>query len=230
MGTITVGAAYQANAVTVTVGSAAGAAVVRSGAKDPQSLPAASLTVKSRNPSIASAPATLTFSQGQQTSSIPVTGNAVGQTDIDITDSQSGIVATIHVTVTAAATFMCTSSFPTWAFDTKFTIISGFEHTQFINLSAAVLNISANNNVVTVSGNQPSVMMATGTLNPSTCTFNAMGLNTVAGYPNIPTNFVNVQITSVNGVLMINGKVDFGDNHMLPGGNPAIYNLTGAGK
>jgi hypothetical protein len=57
-----------------------------------------------------------------------------------------------------------------------------------------------------------------------------MGFNTVAGFPNTPTNFVNVQISKVNGVLQISGKVDFGDNHSLPGGNPAVYNLMGIMK
>ena len=85
------------------------------------------------------------------------------------------------------------------------------------------------NNAVTITGSHPAIMRATGTLNLSNCAFNAMGLNTVAGFPNTPADFTG-RITIANGVLQINGTVILGANRSLPGGNSAVYNYTGTMK
>lgn len=96
-------------------------------------------------------------------------------------------------------------------------------HAPFVNLQSATLTTSVNGSTLVVSGNHPSTVSASGSLNTSTCTGSATGTGTIAGFPGIRCDYENVTITG--GALT--GTYTCGVGGGLPGNLPIRYGFTG---
>lgn len=142
---------------------------------------------------------------------------------------QSGL-HTSEVNCTAAPPpSICTNG----DFYTDFRIVTDpAGHNPFIGLttSTRLLQISISGTSVTVTGNHTAIARLTGTVDPSTCTFNAEGLNTVAGFPNILTRFKNARISASGGTRMIFGTYTAGEDGRLPQAQAATYSMAGSTK
>lgn len=96
-------------------------------------------------------------------------------------------------------------------------------HGPFVNLQLATLTTSVEGSTLSVSGNHPSTVSASGSLNPATCTGSATGTGTIAGFPGIRCDYENVKLTG--GALT--GTYTCGVGGGLPGNLPIRYTFNG---
>ncbi|MBI1791912.1 MAG: hypothetical protein HYR60_30670 [Acidobacteria bacterium] len=99
-------------------------------------------------------------------------------------------------------------------------------HDPFIGIRRAVLQYNSTaQGAVTISSDQPQVVRATGTLNQTTCVFNASGTGTVAGFQNVSCQYRNVKVDRATN--RIQGDYALGVSRELPSGHEIVYSFTG---
>jgi uncharacterized protein (TIGR03437 family) len=210
--------------VTVMVGKTATINLTRFG--NTLSLPS-TVAAMSADPTIANTNTVLAMSANQPNGPITVAGVAAGTTTITISDSASGTSIQVTVIVVGAPPA------PACPTDTK--AYMGFRplsdpagHDQFIGLTGANITIHRVGSVVTLSGDQPQIATATGTMDPVACTFSASAISTnpIAGFPNVSANYANGLIAGPAYSTMT-FNYTLGANGNLPTGQAITYGASG---
>lgn len=211
--------------VTVKVGQSASIDVTRFGFYLSD---ATMLTSTSAVPGIASTNAAPVPVPANQTDGfITTTGVSAGTTTLTITDSASH--ATIQVTVNVVGAPPAPGC-PTDAttFVTFLPTSDPADHDPYINLAGANITLHRVGSVLTISGNQPQIATATGTIDPVACTFSASAIsqNPIAGYSGVSANYTNGSIPGP-AYNTLTFSYTLGLNGALPTGQPITYGGTG---
>lgn len=189
---------------------------------------ASTVTTQSADPGIATSNgAVLAMGANQTDGKFAVTGVSAGTTTIAIMDSSSG--STIQVTVIVVGP----PPAPSCPTDTKgfMNFVPASDpagHNQFIGLTGANVTIHRVGSVVTISGDQPQIATATGTIDPVACTFsaNAISVNPIAGFTGVSAGYTNGLIAGPSYSTMT-FNYTLGANGNLPTGQAITYGATG---
>lgn len=97
-------------------------------------------------------------------------------------------------------------------------------HAPFVNLQSATLTTSVNGSNLSVSGNHPSTVSASGPFDPAFCKGTATGVGTVAGFNGITCRY---ELTLTFPYSSLLGTYTCGIGGGLPGNLPIRYGVTG---
>jgi hypothetical protein len=113
---------------------------------------------------------------------------------------------------------------PNGTFATAFVVIlDPAGHASHIGLSTSILTVSTSGPDALVTGSEPPTLTGVGPFDAASCTFNATGMGTIAGFPNVQVQYRSVVITGNT----IHGQYVCGTNGALPTGQSITYGFTG---
>lgn len=175
------------------------------------------------------------FGPGQPSATLVFEGRKAGTVRYRMTDPLNNLTVEFDVIVGDEAPAPTqTGCLLNGSASGMFTVsLDNARHDPFIRLRQAIMRwvatTSGTNPMMAslqLSGSDSQTIAATGTLDLSTCTFNATGRGTVAGFPNVTVMYRSWRIDPVNRTLM--GDYLLGTGMELPTGNSITYRYSGS--